>query len=265
MNKLELYTKLRRNEIQEKRERIGAEISEEEYRIGRGMAQYVFYDSELADFSDDFEVVVPNQQDLKTYVEKTFSKKAGKVFGLELGGPGQKLFGGFSKGFFERTAGVCLADPRDQVGNHTLIKGDILSEKTRDDVATWSKGQPIDFIILRMLAGQRTLPLDPFFMAEKTRECYRMLPEEGILLSEIPRAFLPAYIDEWSDMVKDKYKGKLETQIFFSYPLPDRPRGLIRIQKLPGAPAELPLLPASDILPQEMNRVFDRSLDRSFH
>ena len=75
----------------------------------------------VSDFSDIF----------KKYIENTLKKENNEqLVALEFGGPGSNLFKGFTKGFFDKTMGVCLDDLRvserkktDTKSNHFVMIG----------------------------------------------------------------------------------------------------------------------------------------------
>src|SRR3989338_1356407 len=87
------------------------------------------YDSDIDDFAKVFAGSLPlyidrpvaenNYQSkgeaFRSYVEGTLLESGPREFcSVELGGPGSRLFQGFSPKFFKRTAGVCLTDTRDE-------------------------------------------------------------------------------------------------------------------------------------------------------
>ena len=111
------------------------------------------YDSPLEDFAVDFVACLPKKywkqkksreydidatrkeygEMFRSYIEDVLKNKEKKLFAVEFGGPGSKLFQGFSKDFFTKTIGVCLKDIRkknqkttDVTNNNDVIEGDIL-------------------------------------------------------------------------------------------------------------------------------------------
>lgn len=251
------YIKLRNRELNAAKERTIIMKGEEEKSLNNNGSPWgpgSYYDSNLVSFSNRFSDVLPSGNDLREYIETTFASQKGKLIGLELGGPGVELFRGFSPGFFLRTAGVCLTDSRDNVGDHTLIKEDLLARKAKKKVEKWQDGKKIDVIFESMIAGHYALPRDPFFMAEETRYWYRQLAEGGLIFAESPWAFGNRqddinYVPDWARLIKNNYPGRLEVK---------ENDGYVILRKLPGAPEELPLLSAKQILASEEVRVIAR-------
>src|SRR3989338_771967 len=119
--------------------------------------EWPVYDSSLSDFAETFTLVLPKDYGgsdphrlgldpaiFRKYIENTLSQGQGEqkhgLTAVEFGGPGSKLFSGFSKGFFIKTAGVCLRDERDQrkkdndvTNNHSVLEGDIM-DPTKNEV-----------------------------------------------------------------------------------------------------------------------------------
>lgn len=229
-------------------------------RILTGKRAWDIYDSHLDNSSDDspfqatFACLLPeSESSLISYIERLLSRKRGAAIGIEFGGPGSNLFGDFPKGFFRQTAGVTLTDvrtesaeARDNERHHSVITGNMFSSKTRQDVAKWLEGRKADVIFERMGGGIRLVPREPRFLAEIANNWYQMLAEGGVMFMQIPSVLVPV-MEAWKNFVEQKYPDQIQIQqkLHLVDPLAGVlfNEGLMRLNKLKGAPANLPLLP----------------------
>lgn len=238
------------------------EHQEMEGRFGEGVL-WEIYDShlnELSDYCDSsfqitFACLLPEGEfSLKDYIERLLTRKRGAAIGIEFGGPGSNLFGDFSNGFFRQTAGVTLVDvrtdssrERDDERRHTVIAGNMFSSQTQQKVAKWLSGRKADVIFERMDGGLHLVPRDPRFLAEIANTWYQMLAEGGVMFIQIPRVLVPA-IEAWKNFVEQKYPDQIQVQekfcrVDYQFLGVQHSEGLMRLNKLTGAPANLPLLP----------------------
>lgn len=207
-------------------------------------------------FQSRFSSVLPREYQqrwngLQTYIEDVLSSKKGTAIGLELGGPGSNLFGGFH-GVFKQTAGICLVDCRDEQEkqkdkerNHSVLEGDILSPEGKHKVASWLGGNKADVVIMSMVSPHQYLPKEPFFMAQQTSHWYELSSDTGLFLAEGPFAF-DTTLDQWEQYIRKNVPGievQSDIQRFWS--------STIRLRKLPSAPSTFPTLPARMVLSQQ--------------
>ena len=213
-------------------------------------------DKPVDSYDFQFRPVLPDGAgNLKEYIEDTLATKYGDAVLLELGGTGTLLARGFSDGFFKKSAGVSLSDFRDDIDprlklsdkelNHRVIEGDILTKETQESVRSWlGEDKKVDVMIERMAGGHDFLPNEPFYMAPKANTWYELLDEGGILFAEVPDAFLD-YMTDWEQYLSQNYGSVIDLQVA------DSECGIdVRLQKLSGAPEQLPLLPAKDVMEQ---------------
>lgn len=89
-------------------------------------------------YHNTFENVLPDKRNLKQFIETELAPQAGQAIGLDVGGLGSRVFGTFTKGLFNRTAGISLTDTRyecqdknqttiDENRHHSVISGNMLS------------------------------------------------------------------------------------------------------------------------------------------
>lgn len=245
---------------------VGAALEATQYhqaveeRMPGETAGWTIYDSYLDNPWDDssfqitFACLLPEGEfSLKGYIERLLTRKIGAAIGIEFGGPGSNLFGDFSQGFFRQTAGVTLADirtdstkKRDDEHHHTVIAGNMFSSQTQQEVANWLSGRKADVIFERMNGGLNLVPQEPRFLAEIANNWYQVLTEGGVMFIQIPSVLVPV-METWKDFVEQKYPDQIQVQqklrlapstlgVYVN-------EGLMRLNKLKGAPANLPLLP----------------------
>lgn len=204
-------------------------------------------------FQRTFEdVVPPNQPLLRRYIETTLADRRGSAIGIELGGPGSKLFSGFSKGFFERTLGVTLKEKRnpkrtlqDDLSHHFVREANLLDDESTAVIKNWLNGRKADVIIERM-AGALSYggtPVDPHFVLRRVSEWYKMLSVGGLMFLQIPEKMRPIM-----PMVMEKLSKVPELEVRYDPRASERPsqrdhmHHAVSIHKLSGAPDTIPLL-----------------------
>lgn len=207
------------------------------------------YDEKLWHFGATFVSSLPEEykakgwDGFKLYIEKNLSKMENiKPTAVELGGPGSELFRGFSKGFFQKTIGVCLSDIRgpdekleDSELNHEVITGDILNqtEEILNRIKILLGANKTDLIISRMVGALNLMDIKALDSA--IRKFYSLLKDNGIMFVQ--------YNYSSTDIKKeDKIAEKCVQAIKEKYPQLDiqSGRGVIRLNKKSGAPDELP-------------------------
>ena len=225
----------------------------------RGKYGYETGDERDYSFEGTFLDVLPEgQTNLKEYIETTLTGKKGEAIGVEFGGLGSELFAGFSPGFFKKTAGITLADNRENLGkvdpshkpvsiaeddvrHHSVIEGNILDDHLYTDLNKWLEGKKVDLILERMIAGMDHIPADPYTISKIMSRWYELLDENGILFVQVPPV-LHDQLPAWVEMIQEKYGDVLEVQIKNGHEQFELAFDLLRIHKLPGAPEKLPLL-----------------------
>lgn len=210
---------------------------------------YPIYDSPLIDFDGYFEGVLPGEnRTIKEYISNRYREKIGSLVGIELGGPGSKLFDDL-KGYFMKTAGFTLYKKKDapKTLNHEIIEADVFFKRTDVDkdglqgyqsVAEWvKKNGGVDIIFERMVGG--IPPLDQEMFLQIIKRWYKLLNEEGTMFIQNP---VLETRDDLKFMIRlDEYFGN-QSNLEFDY----APKGtagnlfsVIRLKKLPGAPDSL--------------------------
>ena len=193
---------------------------------------------------------------LKADIEDTLAPNTDRI-GLELGGTGGELFKGFSPQFFHRTGGLALTDTRpmldskevieqhDRDAAHTFIPGDINTPEARQAVANWLNGEKADFIMERMFGGINGLAREPLFLGRLANFAYTNLKPNGLLFAQVPWILDP-YMQQWLEII-DQQPAIDVTFSTTSANVASRFK-LLRLHKQEGAPEQLPLVPAIDVM-----------------
>jgi hypothetical protein len=203
-------------------------------------------------FDRTFARVVPVGHSLRSYVEYVVGDgRFGHALGLEAGGIGSALFGGFSPGFFGNTVAVSLTDYRDAETrrldaerHHECMSGDLTQPETYQQMRHWLDGRQFDVIFERLLAGFDFMPKDPLFLMSALDALYGMLREGGVMFIQVPETLAP-FVPAWERLVARKSAGTIETQFanIGTGGMVSRD-AVLRLRKLSGAPAHLPILRA---------------------
>lgn len=242
--------------------------------------EWPHYDSSLFKIGNSFYKTLPKEY-LDNYDEKSFSsvEDRGLLFkkyiestllknknisrtAIEFGGPGSKLFQGFTKGFFKRTVGICLDDVRpaykrneDDINGHDIIVGDIMDVNNKnlfDKINNTLKTDKVDLIISRMQGPLNKIRKNPVLLDRIIRKWYGLLNKNGMLFAQFEyfpehdpniekiqdaKYFPPSReasednVEQWITFVKQKFQDQIEIQLG---------RGVIRMLKKDNAPDELP-------------------------
>lgn len=195
-----------------------------------------------------------SMQVFKSYIEDTLQSSRHERVGIEFGGPGSKLFSGFSKDFFKFTVGVCLKDIRssthkeeDDKVNHVVSEGDLFdiqnTLQVKEVIKNKTGSDNADFIISRMCGPLNTLNLHPAVMHNTIKRWYDILSENGVMFiqynyqdnleykdSDNPRSKEDKVVMEWSREL-EKNHPQIEVQVN---------AGILRLHKKVGAPEKLP-------------------------
>ncbi len=197
-------------------------------------------------FQERFAAVLPDARNIKNYIEETFGNKKGQTVGLELGGIGSQLFSEFSPGFFHKTFGVTLIDNRYlyprlvENTNHEVIEGDVFSEATVENVKTQLPLKQADVIFEGMVGALVCLPSRFDFFAGSASRWYKLLADGGLAFLELPTELIPV-LPEWASRIKKDFGETLDVDYDLDYEV-------MRLQKLHGAPSDLPLLGLEEII-----------------
>jgi len=233
--------------------------------------EWEVYDSSIEDFGQVFDEVLPNKnyepdlytssaptehfqifrrkkgENFKNYIEETLlttKKREHDLTAVEFGGPGSKLFKGFTKDLFRKTVGVCLKDIRsddqkkeDAKINHSLIVGDITEviddEMFRKLHQTLGVNK-IDLIISKMEGPLKKIDRYPAILDRIIRNWYNMLNENGIIFVEFafgqPNDPNRVFIRKWVKVIEEKFP-QIEIQLGIE---------VLRLHKKIGAPEKLP-------------------------
>lgn len=214
----------------------------------------------IRSFHETFKSVVPDGKTLKTDIEDVLRDRKGQVVGVEIGGLGSKVFNGFAKDFFAETFAFVLFDSRStlqktsEVGSrHRVIAGNVASDKIRQQIERLGEAKKIDLIVERMMGGLFEVPQDLLFLNEQFSLWYRMLSEGGLMYLQVPK-FATKLIPLWLEAARCESNGNI---VATSGIYEDNDYGstaVIRVNKLPGAPVELPTLSLKQI--KEFTKVF---------
>ena len=249
----------RRKTIHDNAQKIRKFLPVAEGKIRGGY--YTWVDSRLdrsggykpASFFETFEGVIPkNYNNLQGYIEDALDSKAGHAVGVEFGGPGSNLFSDFTPGFFEESFGTTLIDHRDPIKDvgyferdkethHTVIEGDILKPHIYRSIQKALNGRKADLIIERMGKGLEFIPTEPYFISDWVQLWYELLAERGLMLIQTPVVF-NGLLKPWAEMLKEKYGNTLDPEYTIGVADDEIPSSTLRLRKIPGAPAELPML-----------------------
>lgn len=206
-------------------------------------------------FHDSFGRLLPESvKSLKLYIEGVLSERKGQAIGIEYGGVGINLFAGFDKDFFARSIGVTLVDHRSEDAkvvdgakldkmHHSVIAGDIFDRGIYQHIDELLQGEKADLIIERMAKGLEFVPHDPYIVGKIINTWYRMLREGGVMFVQTPMVF-NHLLERWASLIKS------EQNLEFEYQIGREDNNIycsaFRLNKLSGAPDELPLLEPRD-------------------
>lgn len=164
----------------------------------------------------DFAKLYPKGfNNIRTFLEKTYKRKKGKLVGLEIGGSGSRLFADFSPGFLERSLGVTLTDLRnhefkvmDKQRNHSVLAADAFKLETDNEIRTRLDGKPIDLLFERMENGLLGFPEDVSFFKDLIARWYSLLNEGGVMFVQSPYVLEPNNISAykgWLNQIRTKF------------------------------------------------------------
>lgn len=198
-----------------------------------------YNDSNWFNYNNTFEPLLNEFYGSIFEVVDSFKERPHKtsVNGLDIFGSGSALEGlGFQKGL-----GVALDyydnAKREQrkLNGIDFIPGDVIDPSTWENIFNWTNSNGLFSVILCRPGGpfifhldNPTLPNWPLFYYHLLRKTYRILNQDGILLSEVPfccRAFLP------------RMKGQLGDYFTLTY---SKNGSIIMLKKIKSVGTELP-------------------------
>lgn len=240
----------------DKPRRITGEILKHEQRIAEHITQkeklrekdsrlqpWGVYDAPLSNVEGTFIPVLIKARDVPVHIqellEQKFGNRVGTLRGIELGGPGSRLFFELNDGgknrIFSKSLGVTLNDLRppgikslDDRQGHKVIEGDIFAEADETagayaKVSEWLNGEKADFMVERMLLGlerYNKLKLEFFYL--KLKNWYKQLKEGGIMLVELPvpqedagAAHFQNIVEGWVKFLKREHSAELKAESEF--------------------------------------------------
>ena len=248
-----------KKDIDERRKLTEDLVELENAALGGGdeLMGWKYYDSRLEKFDDRFGEVLPNGfTSISGYVEEFYLDKKGDMVGMELGGPGIKLFHELSPDYFKKTVGVTLVIPEKSntvSENHTILKADVFHKAYDNDLGlpgfqevenfTRENGK-VDILIENMIGGNVGDNPDLFMMY--LLRWYKLLNEEATMfISSQPmslrnRILCHSKINLFLGRLKESIDFQFESHIDMDYFLPTAQT--LRLRKLKGAPDNLDML-----------------------
>lgn len=238
----------------------GHKKQEEEY-LGRTSFGYTTYDSPLSGYGTCFNDCLPGQfredrkDGLKNFIEATLGQEKG-VKAVDLGGPGTKLFTqGFSPGFIEKSVGVELFHPFDDLddlpASHSILLENIFNAKTPELIMERLGNQKVDLLMERMQKSLENIPSNSSEMLfDLLSRYYRIMSDNSLMFWQLPliKFEVRDLMVSWIEKINEKYRGKLELRFVPYYVAKEKledqeftlANGKFMLRKLSGAPAELP-------------------------
>ncbi|HXS15211.1 MAG TPA: hypothetical protein VN711_03720 [Candidatus Saccharimonadales bacterium] len=149
-----------------------------------------YYDSGLHQFNDGISLtpdLFPGGS-LEAYLKSRFQDTP--VIGIELGGPGIRLFQDISNivGNLKRSVGITLADPKTpRPSSHSIIEGDLNHEEVYGKIANALGGEKANLLIARPAGGIDFILNNPFFLTKQLVYLYEnVLQEKSTILLQCP-------------------------------------------------------------------------------
>ena len=217
---------------------------------GKKRLGWRFYDSPIEDYDINFKGVLPKGiENLDEYVKETYPDKKEHLIGIEIGGPGKRLFAKLAPDYFSKTVGFTLHDKFQDKANrsdsekHQVVEADVFSRRKEgetipgyQDIEKWIRDNgKADVIIEKMVAPIDAPYSDHLLLIIK--RWYKLLNNGGTFFMELPsnydytdeiEVFLKQYQDIFDFQVDKKNFGNLaKGEIDGLY---------IRLRKLENAP-----------------------------
>jgi len=236
---------------------IRKELRKERERSAQAdpVSVYAIMDSSLSSFFYAFRSTLPPSRTqpipllekkydaFRKYIEETLRQGDTKnLAAIEFGGPGYRLFDGFTPNFFKQTLGVCLKyDQKNEPLNlteeerHRVLIGNIFDESMYSDVRKLIKGKEVGLIISRMAGPLHDMTRNPRLLSVVMKAWYRLLTHSpSLMFVQFPQSeFLYVRIKKWQEYIQEEFGETMELQVGGD---------AFRLLKKEGAPIELPLI-----------------------
>jgi hypothetical protein len=183
--------------------RIGA--FNEWSRVDSGKKPWPVYDETIESYTGTFASVLETG-DFLTEIEAIKNARElgnSRFTGLEVMGPGSRLFGDFPPGLFTQTGGLTVIDHRndaqkqkDTHRNHQVIPLDVNDSGLGTVLDTAFAGNPLDIIIFRPHGGLYDVVNNAYALFEQVQTYYSKLATEGTLFAQVPLQFRP-FRNQW--------------------------------------------------------------------
>jgi hypothetical protein len=209
------------------------------------------YDSGFENVLGDFSSVLPLLENGRRIHPISYFKELKKrqrdsfgsdeFNGIEIMGPGSRLFGDIPSGLFDATAGVTLLDKRpdsqkrkDLARNHVVIEQDVNEPDLSERIADWREAYHV--VIIRPYAGESILIKHPIAQFAIMNDIYEHSAPGSVILTQCPE-LLRRYVFQWQEAAQGE---DLEIDV-------NKQGEFVRIQKGLDAPQSLPALPRKKI------------------
>lgn len=234
---------------------------------GKDEGEWRYHDSNLENMAEDFIFALPEDfikkefasfskreftsfswgSAFKKYIEKTLlrenTREKPKLTAVEFGGPGSRLFEGFTPQFFSRTVGICLEDirstevrKRDEARHHMVIESDVM-EVQNDNLLYRIKNKlasnKTDLIISRMRGPLFNIDRNGAILDRIIRNWYVFLNENGLIFAEFSPGFekdINEIVEKWAKVIKKRFP-EIDIQVY---------EDVLRLHKKLGSPETLP-------------------------
>lgn len=209
-------------------------------------------------------VVPPGFKNLRSYVETVLADRRGHAVGIDLGGPGRRVFSrrnwfrGFRRGFFERSLGLTLVDHRSEIEKledtmvgHDILEGNLLNPESGKIIERWLSGRKADVIFERLAGGlaYEGTPADPYLILDRVQSWYSMLAPNGLMFLQVPevmRPLMPGIVERISQIptLQIMYDPRISrrSQNSARPDQVDHVHHAMSVRKFPGAPESVQLL-----------------------
>lgn len=207
-----------RKEIEEERKLAVKYSKMEQGQSYPGLVGWAVYDSPVT-FFDNALALPEGYNKISEYIDGEYKEGVGNLIGIELGGPGSKLFRDLNsdKRRFAKSVGVTLVDLRrdflklaDKENSHEILEANVFSSSFVDDdgverpgfkkIQDWvDRNGRADFVFELMHKPIHDLKKSSKLFLNLVLRWYRLLNEEGTLLVQGPE-----FSKEFLEQIKTK-------------------------------------------------------------
>ncbi len=133
-------------------------------------------------------------ENIKDYIQDRLATKRGSAVGVEIGGPGSRIFSQFDQGFFAHSIGITLKDIRseaqkkvDEVSHHEILATNIISSQGYHTLKNrlQSDNQRVNLLLEKMHAGFHLVPKSMQLWLATFCRWYRLLDDEAIMFIQL--------------------------------------------------------------------------------